>query len=148
MRVNKQLKGYRDYTKADKYILGFEYHGTIYMAVLNNVPSKYLTVIKASHNRGKKIQFNLTMKHKRELINKYNALPVMLRQEFDITDGYNNGDKFESIVRSMYGIPHQHDNVPFYKGVDLLVNGVGYSIKYENAQLCMYSTVNRLLAQE
>lgn len=148
MRINKQLKGYRDYTKADKYILGFEYHEVIYMVVLNSISSKYLTVIKASNNRGKKIQFNLTMKHKRELISKHNALPVMLSQEFEDYQGYNKGDKFEAIVRNMYGKEHKHDNVPFFKGVDLLANGIGYSIKYENAQLCMYSTINRLLKQE
>jgi hypothetical protein len=89
---------------------------------------------------GKKIQLYLSQKHKRTLVNN-GAIPIVLK------DGYNNGDSFERTIREMYGIEHKHDNVPFYKGCDIVVNNIGYSIKWENAQLCTYKTVNRLAKQ-
>ena len=142
MRVNKQLKTYRLYTKADRYLLGFEYHGVCYISNIPQLRSKWLKVMKAcsKNGGGKKIQLSLTMRHKRELIER-GAMPILLNA------GYNNGDKLECAIRSMYGITHKHDSVPFYKGVDIVINNIGYSIKWENAQLCTYKTVNRLAKQ-
>lgn len=142
MRMNKQLKTYREYTKADRYLLGFEYHSVCYLANIPQLKSKWLYIAKASDKNGggKKIQLSLTMRHKRELINQ-GAVPILLK------DGYNNGDMLEHSIRSMYGIEHKHDNLPFYKGVDIVINNIGYSIKWENAQLCTYKTVNRLAKQ-
>lgn len=139
MRINKQLKTYRLYTKADRYLLGFEFKGICYLANIKYIPSSMLYVNKASkcNGGGKKLQIRLTNKHKQKLINK-GAIPIVLN------DGYNNGDRLESTIRTMYNIPHKHDNLPFYKGTDIVVNGIGYSIKWENAQLCTYKTVNRL----
>jgi hypothetical protein len=142
MRVNKQLKTYRLYTKADRYLLGFEYKGVCYLANIKRLKSKWLKVIRAcsKNGGGKKIQIALTTYHKKELI-KQGAIPIVL------SDGYNQGDMLEHSIRSMYGIEHKHDNLPFYKGTDILINDIGYSIKWENAQLCTYKTVNRLAKQ-
>jgi hypothetical protein len=139
MKTNKQIKLYNQYTKADRYLLGFEYNGIVYLANLTHIPNAYLFVTRASSRNGggKKLQIRLTQKHKVRLINK-GATPITL------LDGYNNGDRLENTIRTMYGLEHKHDNVAFYKGVDITINDIGYSIKWENAQLCTYKTVNRL----
>jgi hypothetical protein len=63
----------------------------------------------------------------------------------ELLGGYNKGDSFEHTIRQANNITHAHDSVPFYKGVDITINGVGYSIKWENAQLFSYKTIDRLL---
>lgn len=143
MRVNKQLKLYRQYTKADRYLLGFEYNNQTYLANIPKLKSKWLHIIRASKQNGggKKIQLLLNNKHKAELI-KGGAMPIQL------LGGYNKGDALENTIRSLYGLEHKHDNLPFYKGTDVMIDTIGYSIKWENAQLCTYATVNRLVKQD
>lgn len=143
---NKHLKIYREYDKADKYIIGFEYGGVIYIATVNKLKNKWLFIMQGSRNRGKKIQMRLTQKHKQELIVKHNATPIATVDNF-IGYGYNNGDRLEYVVRNNYGIEHSHDNLPFYKGCDIVVDGIGYSIKWEQAQIATYKTLNRLAKQ-
>lgn len=142
MRANKQLNIYRQYEKADRYLLGFEYKGVVYLANIPRLKNSYLYVMRCSgaNGGGKKIQIRLTNKHKRSLISK-GAIPITLYS------GYNNGDMLEHTIRAMYNIEHKHDNIPFYKGVDITINDIGYSIKWETAQLCTYKTVNRLAKQ-
>ena len=65
----------------------------------------------------------------------------------DITEfkvGYNNGDSFEKLIRELNGLQHKHDKEPFYKGCDMVINGIGYSIKWENAQLYPLKVLDRL----
>lgn len=142
MRVNKQLKTYRFYTKADRYLLGFIYRDVCYLANIKQLKSKWLKVIKAStkNGGGKKIQLSISITEKRCLVEN-GAIPITL------ANGYNQGDMLERTIREMYGIEHKHDNLPFYKGTDVVINNIGYSIKWENAQLCTYKTVNRLAKQ-
>ena len=147
MKSNKQVRTYNEYNKADKTILAFTYGNALYLATLDKIPCKYMMIMQGSYNRGKKVNLRLSLTYKRELINKYNALPIMSKEQFENTDGYNKGDKVEKIVREMYGLEHQHDNIPFYKGCDMVVNNIGYSIKYENAQLFTYKTISNLLAK-
>ena len=150
MRANKQLATFRKYDKSSKTVLGFEFNNMLYISILDKIPSRYLIIARLSSKNGggKKIQIHLTNKHKQELVNKYNATPVMAMDLFENVQGYNNGDKLENLLRCLWGLTHKHDNLPFYKGSDLVVNGVGYSIKYQNAQLCTYKTCNRLAQQE
>lgn len=148
MRSNKQVRIYNEYNKADFTLLAFTYGDYLYLATLKKIPCKYMMIMKGSHNRGKKVNLRLSISHKRELIDKYNALPITSLNDFENTDGYNKGDKVEKIVREMYGLKHQHDNLPFYKGCDMVINNRGYSIKFENAQLFTYKTIANLLKQE
>lgn len=142
MRTNKQLKVYREYTKADMYIIGFEYHDYVYITTTTRLRNGWLYVRECSHNRGKAIALRLSLKEKRKLIAK-GATPVCPMDSFTEV-GYNKGDALEYLCRQVHGLPHKHDNVPFYKGCDMVVNNIGYSIKWENAQLCLYSTCNKL----
>lgn len=139
---NKQVRLYRKYDKADRYIVGFEYNAIVYIAVVKSLRSAWLFRMRESGKKTYKVQMRLTKKDKQKLINK-GAMPVMNYGNF-VTLGYNNGDSLERVIREHFGLKHQHDNLPFYKGVDISVNGVGYSIKWENAQICTYRTISKL----
>lgn len=145
MKSNKQVRTYNEYNKADKTILAFTYGNALYLATLDKIPCKYMMIMQGSYNRGKKVNLRLSLTYKRELIDKYNALPIMSVEQFEQTKGYNKGDKVEKIIREMYGLEHSHDNLPFYKGCDMVVNNIGYSIKFENAQLFTYKSIDNLL---
>jgi hypothetical protein len=145
MKSNKQVRIYNEYNKADKTILAFTYGNNLYLATLKKIPCKYMIILQGSRNRGKKVNLRLGLKNKLELINKYNATPIMSVEQFEQTQGYNKGDKVEKIIREMYGLEHSHDNLPFYRGCDMVVNNIGYSIKFENAQLFTYKSIDNLL---
>lgn len=146
-KYNKMITLYHKYNKAHHHIIGFTFEGWLYIVTLKKIPHKLIKVMRGSHNRGKKLQLNITQKNKKWLINKKQATPVATVDSFTNIAGYNKGDKLEYLLRRQYNIPHQHDTVPFYKGVDMVINGVGYSIKYENGQLALYSTLKRLARQ-
>lgn len=146
-KYNKMVALYHKYNKAHLHIIGFTFEGWLYIVTLKKIPTKLIKIMRGSHNRGKKLQLNITQKNKKWLINKKQATPIATVDSFINMAGYNKGDKLEHLLRRQYNIPHQHDAVPFYKGVDIVINGVGYSIKYENGQLALYSTLRRLARQ-
>ena len=137
---NKYLENYRLYNKADSYLLGFNYKGVDYCIAIKRLALAWLHITHASHRNGhgKIVRLQLNNRIKQRLIRK-GAIPI------ELLSGYNYGDRLEHTIRIGNGLSHKHDNIPFYKGVDIVINNVGYSIKWENAQLFSYSTINRLL---
>lgn len=142
MLIDMYIKG-KQYDKAYYTILGFEYKGYIYISTLRDIPLNCLIARKLSRGRGYAVAIRIKKADKVDLINK-GAIPLCKASEF--VGGYNKGDTLERLIRARQGVEHKHDNIPFYKGCDMVINGIGYSIKWQNAQLYYYSTIERLVA--
>lgn len=138
------LKTYKQFDKADAYIIGFIYRDCLYMITLGKIPPRYTKVMRASVKNGRGLKLNLILsnKMKEQLIRK-GAIPVGTSSSLD--GEYNRGVEFEKFV---YNLSNQtfrgKDNVPFYKAPDIIINDINYQIKFEGAQIVTLKTIKRL----
>ena len=82
----------------------------------------------------------LTLKHKQILLE--TAVQLCDINEFD--SNRNKGDNFERKIRELNGFKHKHDSLSFFDGSDMVIDGIGYSIKWENGQLYKLKVLDRL----
>lgn len=135
----------RAYDKAQKSIVGFELDGKVFIKVFDGLPTAYLYEKRMSRGRGYCIALRLGKKARRTLVDDG---AYLLCEYKDFKGGYNRGDTLEKMIYSKLDKARQHDNLPFYKGVDIEINGVGYSIKWQHSQVYAYSTLVRLAQGE
>lgn len=143
MNIKEYLKIAYKYDKKDKIILGYTQDNKVYFAILDEYIVDRVCFKQASKSNGCGVVLAhkpLTRKHKQALLEKSTYLCDMV----DFMVGYNKGDSFEKHIRNYYNLPHKHDNLSFFDGCDMVVNGVGYSIKWENAQLYPLKVLDRL----
>lgn len=146
MNKTTMIKHYRNFSKADKYIIGFEYGKMVYAIALDEIPPRFIRVEKASSQNGggAKLQLRLIKAHKEQLIRK----GAECLGSPEILNGcYNKGVMFERLITEDYfgQIWSGKDNTPFYKDGDLTTeNGIKVQIKYEGAQIVMESTLEKL----
>lgn len=138
------LKIYHQNSKADYYIIGFEYQGSIWLATVDKLMPRYTKIMYTSHKAGhkKKLQMCLTSKVKKQLVR--NAF--LVGDVSILNNGNNKGIELEKLIYGIYGqIYKGHNNTPFYKDGDITINNKKVQIKYENAQICLESTLKNLI---
>lgn len=144
-QLKRLLKYYNQFKASDYFIIGFEYNNKIYFKVVKKIFSKWL---KGSHKAGTKI-FKANMyicKKQRQKWVDNNAICLCSMQEFLDAFDANNGWTLEKMIYKYYNIEFKgHDSVPFYKGNDITVNGIGYQIKWQDSQLVTEITINKLI---
>ena len=130
----------KQYDKSNKTIIGYELEGSVYITIVDSVPSDRVYMKKMS--RGSYcLALRLNLKTKVE----YLSSAIKLCDMCEFKGGYNKGDTLEKLVRELHDLPHRHDNIAFYDGCDMVVDGVGYSIKWEHSQLYAIDTLDRLV---
>lgn len=146
--MNKQtmIKNYRKYSKADKYIVGFEYKKNIYAIALDEIPPRFIKVEKESSRKGgkAKLQLRLNNQYMEQLIRKG---AECICQPTDLIGKYNKGVMFEKFITEEYfGQEWQgKDNTPFYISGDIKTeNGAEIQIKFNGAQIVVESTLEKL----
>jgi len=141
MEKMEMVKFYEQKSVAVGYILGFEHLKQIFMVITDHINPDLLTVEQASRNQGDNLRLRIRKAHKAELLTKAICLGSVeqLTQE-----KYNKGEIFEKIITERAGQEWFKDNVPFYEGADLTVDGVAYSIKFQKATICTESTLDRI----
>ena len=81
-------------------------------------------------------------KVRQELLKK--AFYVCTLEELE-SSTYNKGVMFEKAIYEMNGQEFRgKDNVPFYKGGDISINGVEVQVKYLHARICYDKTLTKL----
>lgn len=140
MTIKEYLTIAKQYDKSNKTIIGYELEDNIYITIVDTIPVDRVYLKKMSRN-GYCLALRLNLKTKLSYLN--NAIKLCGVNEFK--GGYNKGDTLEKLVRELHDLPHRHDNLAFYEGCDMVVNGVGYSIKWEHSQLYAINTLDRLV---
>ena len=125
--------------KASKFIIGYTLNGIVYYATVDSIPNDRV-YLKTMSRGSKCLALRLDLKTKKALLP--NA--KMLCKVENFKGGYNNGDTLELMLRELNGLEHKHDSIAFYQGCDMVVNGIGYSIKWEHSQLYVIDTLDRL----
>lgn len=138
------IKNYRKQSGAEQYLIGFPYKGSVYMAIIKEIPPRYLQVGHASGNRGEKLGFYIHTEDKKALISKGAQI---LCKESDLEDRighlnkkgnlafWNKGEMFEKLVTEFYGYEWQKDTVGYWKQGDIRINGIETQVKYQYATL-------------
>lgn len=135
-------RDYNRFSVADKYLLIFEYNGTIYGKFYKHIPNRFLYVRERKNKSDLYIRFN-SNKHKKQLLK--TAIPMGSTNDL-LSNKYNKGVMAERLVYKLYNQPwNGKDNIPFYKGGDITINGEKIQIKFEHARMCYGSTLKRLI---
>lgn len=144
------VNGYKELAFTDKYIYGFTYKKVVYVAFEDEKSLHFMSTIgKASSKRGGgyKLRFRPTKVQKTYLLNNGTCFPLCSEEYFNevVADSkYNKGSIFEMMVTNYYGQEWEADSVPFTKAGDLVVDGVAYQIKFQEATYTSEKTLANL----
>lgn len=145
MNKNTMIKNYRRFSGADAYIIGFIYKHQLYMIQVDEIMPRQMQVLHSSHKNGyqPKLQLVLNNKLKEQLIRKG---AILLGSEELVTNGeYNNGVEFEKLISEMNGIEFRgKDNIGFWVGGDLEIDGKQIQVKFQGAQIVAEKTLKNL----
>lgn len=127
------------------YIMGFTYKGNVYAVKQVGLSFGIKTDRASSKNGGGYcLRYYPTADERRAIVESGTAELICSKEWFDgyhAASHYNKGEDFERIITERAGQEWVKDNVPFFKGADLTIDGVPYSIKFEKAMICMESTL-------
>ena len=142
MTKGNAIRYYRKFSGADAYVIGFVYKKKCYMAIVKEIMPRYIRVERTSSKKKakEKLQLRLNNKFKEQLIRK-GATEI----DYTKVKGGNNGRAFEMWVQNFFGQEvKEWDNVGFWVGGDVCVDGVEYQVKFEGAQIVAFDTLHNL----
>lgn len=127
------------------YLIFFQYGKEIYMAECDRIAQKWCYESRESHRRNKageivgggeqKWSMRMNKAHKEQLINK-GAKVVFTVEEFNEMPYKNKGQRIEGWLHREYDLgEYKPDSKRFDKGGDVVINGIEYQVKFENASL-------------
>lgn len=133
------IRAYNSKAFTHEYLFGFSDRGNIYVARTNSKILPYVCCLdSASRGYGRSLRFRPT-KAQKELLKTCRCSILCSVEYFNAeckASQYNRGEIFEKIVTERYGQVWTKDSVPFTKSGDLVVDGVHYQIKFEQATFC------------
>lgn len=147
--LQNMIDKYNKLSYTHKYVFGFHYKKNIYLVEADAAILPFiLTIEKASSKNGGGygLRFNPNNEQKVLLLSK-GAQILCSTDFFDNTvanSKYNRGEIFEKMVTEKCGQMWKKDNVPFFMGGDLTVDGVTYQLKFEKATFVNEATLARL----
>ena len=139
------IKNYRKFSGAESYIICFVYKHMLYMIKVAEIMPRYMSVQHSSSKTGRvpKLQLTINNSHKEQMIRK--GAICLGSEDLVVCDDLNKGFAFERLVSEFYGIEYRgQDNVGFWVGGDLEVNGEQIQVKFQGAQIVAEKTLERL----
>lgn len=128
----QRLQSYLEKSAATRYMLGFEYYGTIYAVTLK--PEELTEDI--LNLRPDKIRFRPNNKIKFRLLYHPTLEVIEPLDKFNARDIPNKGDRFEAAVAAKYRLPwHGHNSTPHWIDGDLYIKGERVQLKYQNSTI-------------
>lgn len=144
-------------TKANEYyILYFIYNKKLYKVITSTIDKKAIKLDRTSKAKGSKKQLKLyiSKEYKKQLVK--NATEVMTEQDFNTlceqhkNDLVSKGRVIEYIEYSLQNRQDEYkiDNVRYDKQGDININGIEYQIKFENASITTYDTIDKVVNEK
>ena len=140
------LNAYNATTAAAAYILGFILNNAVYTIYLPHLPEWLVAMDResTSHGGAKKLRIRMNAIARHRLLN-MGAAYIGTTSEV-LASRKNRGEAFEQWVTESYGQVWHKDSTPYWKDVDITVDGVKYQIKFECASLANENTIAKALA--
>lgn len=147
--IKKMLQdGYNKVAFTDKYIMVYNYKGTVYFTKCDRNMVDCVTCLdKASRGAGYALRFKPNNAQKLLLMVE-NCTPLCSVKFFDelvASTKYNKGEIAEKLVTEYVGQEWKKDNIPFTMAGDIDWNGVAYQIKYEKATFTNEKALKNLI---
>lgn len=149
--MNKQtmIKNYRRFSGADKYMIPFDYKKKMYLAILNEIPPRFMVINTASSSHGGYQQLRMSLKneHKEWLI-AHGAQCIGVpadRAKYEHISN-NNGEQCEALIFDSLNRLNEYEpnKIGFWHCGDINIDGIEYQIKFQNAQICTENTLKAL----
>lgn len=147
------LKWY-EMTKANEiYYIVFEYKKVVYLYKTTTLKQNFVKE-KMSSKHEKTLAMNITKQVKEYIINNdnKNVQVLMTKKEFDkkckyykTIKNYNKGNVTELLIYKMNNQKYSRDNVAYYDDGDITIDGVKVQVKYQNATIARYATIEKAL---
>ena len=139
-----------DYCKGNYIFVVYDKHTDSYKAIFlkgeNIAPIVELS--QASRGKGARLRYRQTTDRVLWLIDHaYHVDTLVCGQVFrDYADMLpNRGERVEYFTYQKYSdIDYHRNNTPFYKGADIVLNGIPYQIKYHDATIITQITADKL----
>lgn len=146
--------GYNNTKANEMYKICFEYHKTMYIYTINELPQNQIYI--KVRNGKKYLQLRLNKDFKEYILNneqdkiqvlcttkEYNKKKNQYSKKYNKT--FNNGTIFEVLCKHLYNQRYTgHDTTPYNIAGDIRVNGIEIQLKYQNAQIVSFDTVNKV----
>ena len=137
--LHNMIRAYDSKAFTHEYLFGFADRGNIYIAHTDSKILPYVCKVdSASRGYGRSLRFRPT-KAQKELLKTCRCSILCSAEYFNAeckASQYNRGEIFEKIVTERCGQVWVKDSVPFTESGDLIVNGIHYQIKFEQATFC------------
>lgn len=142
-------KIYQSKNACHKYMLGFTFKGVVYAVVIGSDDiAKFMKLDKASRGKGYSLRFKPTTAQKMSLLKDSQAICSVDFFAGEVaTSIYNRGEIFEKLIAELNGQAWEKDNLPFWEGPDLEIDGVGYQLKFEGATYMTESQMYKLMGE-
>ena len=150
MTREEMLQRYEELSVADRYNLGFAFHGEIY-SVETETLEPVLDCIKLGRMSSKrggwpKLRLSFDNWAKTRLINGGLAVKLGSVNQLDYADKYNNGEHYEHFIFDLNGQHWEKDRTPFYVDGDITINELKVQIKFDGAELTNELTLSKVKA--
>ena len=143
MNKRTMINHYRKVSASEKYIIGFIYNHEIFMAEVKEIMPRFLSIEKASRNRGESLRLRINKTLKEQLLR--NPACISLGSDSQLEQSkYNKGENFEKLVTEYFGQIWEKDNIPFWVQGDICVNGIEIQIKFDGATLLNTSQIKKI----
>ena len=141
------IEKYNRNAYTNNYIYGFSMYGNIYYYILTSLHFIKLDKQSSKNGGGYSLRYKPTKKEKENII-KSGICKILCSEDYFKNavenSKYNKGEIFEKMITEKSGQVWEKDNIPFYKGADLTINNIAYSIKFEKATICTENILNKL----
>ncbi len=138
------FKYYNRLAGCHAYLVFFMYKGDVYMAQCHRIMPRWCIESRTSSKRGGEQTFRMSLNnsHKEQLIRK-GAIKVFTVTEFDCMPYANKGHRCEWWLHQEYELgEYKPDRERFDKCGDVMIDGIEYQVKFENASLTTVSTLH------
>lgn len=157
MLANNTLKrylmdtyNYNNYCKGNYIFVVYDKHGDTYKAIFlrNENIAPIVELSQSSKGAGARLRYRQTIDRVLWLLDHATRVEnivsgKMFREYANILP--NRGERAEYFVYENYcDIDYRRNNTPFYKGADIVLNGIPYQIKFHDATIITQSTADRL----
>lgn len=148
------VSGYNRHAYTHNYIVGVKRDGLVYACVCCNFDLAMLAKAEkgSSHSDDSWcLRWRANEGHREQVFAAAEqvfavcTVDELERVAAEISTGRKNrGSAFEKVLTEHYGQVWNKDSLPFYKGADLVVDGVDYQVKYEGCNFTNEKTLREL----
>lgn len=136
METNTIMARYHAKAFTNHYIVGFKLKGSLYVARMDGESlTSWTKLTQASRGQGMAARLRPDYWQKLAAVNDGAEVVCSLDELESLTQDsrYNRGEVFEQMIYEQAGQSWHKESTPFWQAGDIVIDGISYQIKLENA---------------